>query len=280
MLDVIAKAMLPASVQSYIRAWKHRRVQLRFQPRVVSHRFGATPLKVALRDVLAVEWYDHDWPEPLEITFLKTLSLRPGATVFDLGAHQCVVALMLAAAVGDTGRVIALDGSAHNVEVALENIRLNGADNLVVLKAAAACTRGELIFNCSLNGQVDAGAGAHGQVSVSSRAVDDLAEEYGQPDLIFVDVEGYECEVLSGAGTALSRGADWFVEVHGGCGLETFGGSVSKLLGYFPAARFDLYFSRSDQDVFKPLADDAGLDGSRWYLIALNRSARAAASKA
>lgn len=275
MLDVIAKAVLPASVQSYIRAAKQRRALLRFESRVVSRTFGSTPLKVALRDVLAAEWYDHDWSEPFEIAFLKTISLRPGATVFDLGAHQCIVALMLAAAVGETGRVVALEGSAHNVEVAQENIRLNGANNLVVLNAAAAGTRGDLVFNRSLNGQVNAGAGARGQVTVPSRTVDDLAEEYGQPNLIFVDVEGYECEVLSGAATALRRGADCFVEVHGGCGLETFGGSVSKLLGFFPAARFDLYFSRSDKEVFEPLADGAGLDGRRWFLIAVHRAALA-----
>ena len=272
MLEVIAKALLPASLQSFIRAAKQRRALVRFEPRVVSWTFGTTPLKVVLRDILAAEWYDHDWPEPMEIAFLKSRSLRPGATVFDLGAHQCVVALMLADAVGNTGKVVALEANDHNFVVAQENIRLNDANNLTVLYAAAAGTRGELVFNRSLNGQVDAGAGAHGQVIVPSRAIDDLAEEYGAPSLIFVDVEGYECEVLAGATAALARGADCFVEVHGSCGLETFGGSVAKLLSFFPTERFELYYNRADKEGFQPLTDSAGLDGTRWFLIALNRA--------
>ena len=57
-------------------------------------------------------WYDHDWPELPEIALLKQHGLRPGARVFDIGAHQGVVALMLSKTVGPEGFVLAVEASA------------------------------------------------------------------------------------------------------------------------------------------------------------------------
>ncbi len=59
-------------------------------------------MTVSLEDGLAQGWYDYDWPEVPEITLLGKNSLKPGAKVFDIGAHQGVVALMLAKIVGST----------------------------------------------------------------------------------------------------------------------------------------------------------------------------------
>ena len=56
---------------------------------------------------------------PPELSFLAQHRLRPGATVFDCGAHQCVIAMVMAKFVGATGKVIAVEASPLNYETAL-----------------------------------------------------------------------------------------------------------------------------------------------------------------
>ncbi len=59
---------------------------------------------------MAEGWYDHDWVDVMnEITLLRKSRLKVGARVFDIGAHQAVVALLLSRTVGPTGEVIAVE---------------------------------------------------------------------------------------------------------------------------------------------------------------------------
>lgn len=269
MLTALSKRSMPAWMQSLGRRTRRERAIRSFDRRVVSHRFGGCDLKVSLRDPVAEEWYDHDQGSLAEIAFFADAgALREGAVVFDLGAHQAVVALQLAVRVGASGRVVALEANPHNAQVAGENILLNGARNLTLVHAAAAAKDGEIEFNESLNGQVDGGAGTHGVIRVPSRSIDSLMAEFGIPDIIYIDVEGFECAVLEGAGGALAQVKHWFVEVHGGVGLEKFGGSVDKLLAHFDAGRFERHFCRTDAGPFTPLEDARSLDGTRWFFIA------------
>jgi FkbM family methyltransferase len=108
-------------------------------------------LRVSLQDPLAQGWYDHDWGDQAEIDALRRGRLRPGARVFDLGAHQGIVALVLARIVGEAGEVVAVEAERHNVRVAEENVRLNNATNMRIVHAAAADAPGRLLFSESLN---------------------------------------------------------------------------------------------------------------------------------
>ena len=104
----------------------------------VTHVYGSHTLRVRLADPLAQGWYDHDWEEWTVIGLLRDRGvLVPGATVFDLGAHQAIVALMLAREVGDEGHVVAVEAEPHNARIATVNRELNNARNLTVSHAAA-----------------------------------------------------------------------------------------------------------------------------------------------
>jgi hypothetical protein len=90
-------------------------------------------------------------------------------------------------------------------------------------------------------------------------------------------VEGYECEVLAGATLALRDIPDLFIEVHAGMGLEEFGGSLKKLLGFLSVDDYELFAirparTRGDRDLF--CAFDEYLDWiqERFYLVALNKT--------
>ncbi len=45
--------------------------------------------------------------------------------------------------------------------------------------------------------------------------IDGLASRFGLPDVVLIDVEGYESHVLAGAANTLALGAtDFLVEIH------------------------------------------------------------------
>jgi FkbM family methyltransferase len=152
-------------------------------------------------------------PEPQEITALRPW-LKPGSVVFDLGAHQAVVALMLADIVGPNGRVVAVEAYAHNADVARRNCALNNADNVEVVHAAVAASSGVAWFTEGFNGHVEESPSHVGKSCVPALTIDELADQCGAPDALLIDVEGQELRALQGAGRTLASDAAFVVEVH------------------------------------------------------------------
>jgi FkbM family methyltransferase len=245
----------------------------RYPNRVVRHTYGAHELAISLEDPVAEEWYDHDWPVTPELVCLGNSRLVPGARVFDIGAHQGVVALMLSHLVEPDGEVVAVEAERHNYEVAVRNRDLNGRANLELVNAAGAAKEGWLHFRGRLNGTVEE-RGRVGLARVPAVTVDSLATRHGAPDVVFVDVEGYEHEVLRGAQQTLASGTtDFFVEVHVGHGLEGLGGSAQMVLEHFDPGRFRRLVSRAgnerDRYELLPIEQSAGVLADRFYLVAL-----------
>jgi FkbM family methyltransferase len=270
MIKTIAKNLLPSWLWGKLYAWRSGYNINQFQPREVSHNYGVLSLKVHLADPLAAGWYDRDWDELTEIALLSKGRLKKGARVFDLGAHQGVVALMLAERVGAEGKVVALEANPHNAAVARRNCQLNGVGQVEIVHAAVAEKSGQVTFNQGLNGQMDDGSGSFGQITVEAYAVDALAQKYGVPDVLFIDVEGYECRVLQGARATLANGPDCFIEVHVGAGLEKFGGSVAEMVAFFPADKYQLFMANDTQREFVPFDAGSALVKERFFLVALN----------
>jgi FkbM family methyltransferase len=192
MTKAAVRTALPARVYGPIRARRVRRQIERYGSRTVHHVYGGFPLTVLLGDPLAEAWYDRDWDEPPEIAALRAGRLRPGARVFDIGARQAVVALILSRIVGPDGQVVAVEGEPHNARVANANVAANGAGNVAVLHAACAAHEGVVSFTEGLNGMVACSRGAAGAVEVPAVTVDALSDRFGTPDVVLVDVEGYE----------------------------------------------------------------------------------------
>jgi FkbM family methyltransferase len=262
--------LLPLAVFDWLKACRVWVTIHAFRPKVVEHRYGDSDLRVYLADPVAQAWYDRDWSEAdmPDIAALRTARLREGALVFDIGAHQGVVALMLAREVGPTGRVIAVEPNHHNYGVAIRNRDLNSMPWIEFVQAAISQRPGEVVFNREFNGQLDDGTGAEGQVRVRSLTIDGLAECFGMPDVVFLDIEGAECMALGGASALLARGADFLIEVHVNCGLEKLGGSVGRLLDYFPPDRFCILARRESEMTFHPFLRCDPLTAERFFLFA------------
>lgn len=263
--------MLPPSVLGRLRAWRVRQIVSGYTPGVVEHTYGDGRLRVHLGDPLGAGWYDHDWAQLPEILALRGRSIRPSSRVFDIGAHQGVVAMMLAREVGASGHVLAVEPNPHNASVARKNRDLNGMTQIEVLEAAVADRSGTIVFSHGLDGQLDDGTGSGGRMSVTSVTLDDLAQRYGMPAFVMIDVEGAECMVLKGGTNALRSGADFAVEVHVNFGLEKLSGSVEQLLSFFPPDRFTVTARAEHDTSFRPLAPNDPLTRDRFFLLATAR---------
>jgi len=270
-LNSVARKLLPARLWTRLRLWKQARGLASYPARDVKHTYGGFPLTVHLTDPMAAGWYDHDWPVPPEFVILRAGRLKPGARVFDLGAHQGVVALMLSKIVGPTGSVLAVEAHPHNVAAAKANRDKNSADQLKVLHSAVADVPGSIIFSEGLNGSVDDGKGNWGKIEVPAVTVDGLASENGQPDVLYIDVEGFECHVLRGATATLKTRPDAFVEMHVGHGLEKFGGSIDEVLSFFPTSEYDLFMAEENEP-YVPFRRDSPILANRFFFLARYRA--------
>jgi FkbM family methyltransferase len=263
--------MLPSSILGRLRARRVRQIVAAYTPRVVEHTYGDGPLRVHLGDPLGQGWYDHDWAQLPEIPALRGGTLRPGARIFDIGAHQGVVAMMLAREVGSSGHVLAVEPNPHNAAVALKNRELNSMTQIEIVEAAVSDRSGTVVFNHGLDGQLDDGTGAGGRMSVACVTLDELAQRHGMPAFVMLDVEGAECKVLKGGSQVLESGADIAVEVHVNYGLQKLGGSVEQLLSFFPADRFVITARAEADPSFRPLGADDPLTRDRFFLLAAAR---------
>ena len=133
-------------------------------------------------------------------------ALRRGMTVLDIGANIGYYALMASRAVGPKGRVVAIEPSPTNVALLERNIAVNGVTNISVSCAAVSNTAGTKQFFLSelsnLNTfHADDRADQHltGKIlDVRTLTVPQIVKEFGQPDLIRMDVEGHEVEIFNG----------------------------------------------------------------------------------
>lgn len=278
-LKSLARESLPSSIYGPLRARRVRRLVTGYEPRAVEHVYAGHHLRIRLEDPLAEGWYDRDWPEPAEIRELRKGRLRRGALVFDLGAHQGVVALILARIVEERGTVVAVEAEPHNARVARHNVRANNAPNVVVLDAAVGSMPGRLCFTESLNGCV-APFDRPGTIEVDALTVDGLADAYGRPDVVLVDVEGYEEHVLAGASATIAAAkTDFLIELHSAATLRAAGSTAADVLAHFKNRPFELAIAMADDTVpgvdsselltdWQPVPVNVHASGRRSFVIA------------
>ena len=253
-LRSLAKTYLPAPVTDTLKMARYNFDLWTFNKRVVSHRYGELGLQMHIEDRVAEEWYDKDWELPHEIRFLAGHGLQPGALVFDLGAHQCLIAMLLGRQVGPNGLVIAVEANPHNADVAERNLELNHVSNVSVIHAMISSTIGTDRASASFNSSRDSSAIASDVVSTLT--IDDMARRLGLPNVIFMDIEGFEIEALKGAHETLQQPRTWFVELHGDEQLSRYGAANEDILRYFPREAYTAFVCEEDETAFRVLRDN------------------------
>jgi FkbM family methyltransferase len=162
--------------------------------------------------------------------------LKPGDTFWDIGAHVGWFSVFASHIVGRTGRVLAIEpapeayaklkANLHLRPIAIAiNCGVGNTEGMREFSAQGSATSGSFVpavtaINAHYN---DAAVTSR---SVEMRRVDDLP---GQPDLIKIDIEGFELEALRGAERILRQTRPTLiVEIHPPQ-LELCGGSAEAI---------------------------------------------------
>jgi FkbM family methyltransferase len=146
--------------------------------------------------------------------------LKPGMTVFDVGANAGYFSLIADKLVGKTGQVISLEPDPRVVEVLRRNLGANGFQNATVVQAAAYNSCGHVTLGCAPATSWSGIYYARPKKRLEVRAVtlDSLCGELGleRVDFAKIDVEGAEGVVLEGMSGILGRyRPQVLLELHG-----------------------------------------------------------------
>jgi FkbM family methyltransferase len=267
-LNLALKASLPAWAWGGLQHAKAKFSEWTFRHRVVRHYYGGHSMLVHLKDPIAREWYDCDWRRLPEIDLLAQSRLKPGARVFDIGAHQFVVAMMLASEVGSDGLVVAIEPNPFNMRMGELNIQSNGFNNILQLQAMVSATNGSGVMSFQLNGRPISSEPGPSGLAVPSITIDELARRYGAPDVVFVDVEGYEFEALKASGEVMTRDTDWCIELHGDEVLRGYRASNVAVVEQFLQKSFQVYIKREDAE-FARITSASMVPNSRCHMVAV-----------
>ena len=130
--------------------------------------------------------------------------LRPGLTVWDIGAHIGFFTLLAARIVGPDGTVHAFEPMSANRERLLAGVSLNAAANVVVHEQAVSAVAGKAELHAHEHTTMWSlrDTGRVGE-AVECVTLDLLADELGAPHVIKIDVERAEIDVLRGGARVL-----------------------------------------------------------------------------
>jgi FkbM family methyltransferase len=273
----LARKVLPPSIWSLLRfLWACYSFAV-FRPRIVSHRYGDQRLELEIIDFDGAQWYDRDIENFPEIALLAQHGLSSGARVFVAGANQCLQAMLMAKTVTPGGSIWAIEPNRRNANAGRRNLDLNGITNCTVLDGAVANYDGRIMVNQSMNGQISIDRWRIGALEVDAFTIDSLIRRLGPPEVLYIDVEGFECAALDGAKqTIRDHTPDCFVEVHTGIGLEKFGGTVDDIILAFANSTYELRVSDGQDGAFRELKPGEKPPRSRFFLVALARNRRRA----
>ena len=151
--------------------------------------------------------------ESAERAFAQSF-LKPGMTVFDIGAHQGFHTLLASRCVGSSGRVFSFEPSPRERRALRLNLKINFCDNVAIQPVALGGE--ETTADLYVVDEFDTGCNSlrppnvpesTSTVRVSVRTLDNWVteQEIDRVDFIKLDAEGAELSVLKGASKSLAR---------------------------------------------------------------------------
>ncbi len=169
-------------------------------------------LWVRVGDQVSRTIFENGSYEP-QLTSLLLPFIKPGMTVFDIGANIGYYTVLMGRRVGPQGAVHAFEINERVLDLLEDNVRIAHLTNVTVVKKAVTKTTGEAEFFLPRDGDEAEGSlrknnryDAIKAVTVNTISIDDYIREreISHVDLIKIDVEGAESEAFQGATKLLS----------------------------------------------------------------------------
>jgi len=208
--------------------------------------------------------------DPDVMRFLRSW-LRPGGVTLDVGANIGTYAIPLARLVGPGGRVIAFEPNRPTRACLRHNVRLNQANNVLVVSSAVGAVSGRqgLVVTADNAGEVHLAPrdADHGRADVRVTTLDEEMSRLGIPavDYIKLDIEGYELAALRGATRILRESPRLVVQTeivlaH----LQRYGFTLEDLVGFFAGLGYRPY-ECSAEGIMRPVDPQTEHREPDWF---------------
>jgi FkbM family methyltransferase len=165
---------------------------------VIEIQTAAGPLQWRVDDLTSQFFVFGTYEPYMQAAFVKFV--RPGSTVYDVGAYAGYHTLLCALLVGDSGHAISFEPNPENFRSIQGQLELNSLTQVKLSGFALSDECGERKMDTSVN-RSQGWLSATGDLGVEAHTCDCLVETEGfpPPDVIKIDVEGHEEEVIRGA---------------------------------------------------------------------------------
>jgi FkbM family methyltransferase len=177
------------------------------------HRIGTTYIPVSDRFA-----YRRDWdsalasiPDPAGHHWFHVYRPAPGDTIVDVGAGDGLDCVVFSRAVGESGRVLAIEAHPATSVLLEQACRLNGLGNVTPVRCAVSDRAGTVtMVEAGANRDLYSFFGDHGServTDVPAASLDALCAEHdvGTVDFLKMNIEGAERYALGGAADVLRR---------------------------------------------------------------------------
>lgn len=180
--------------------------------------------------------------EPGTVAVLSAI-LSQGEVAVDVGANIGAISLVMASAVGASGKVIAIEPTPRCADLLRRTMALNGVQDFVqIVQAAVSADNGTARLNIGLtsaHNSLLALDESQEAIEVTVWPLDQLVTSGLTPSLVKIDVEGAELDVLHGMSDVLARSPDLALVVEfGPSHLARAGISIDAWLGAFRSQGF------------------------------------------
>lgn len=164
--------------------------------------------------------------EPVSTEYLMNSGvLKEKDIVLDIGANIGYYAIMEAKLVGDSGRVYAIEPVSSNIKTLKRNVYLNNCKNTKIFHLAMGDeNKKRKIYvseKCNISSfERNAATGGAEQYRIIDEekvnlvTVDSFLKDKETPNLIRMDVEGYEYYIIKGAPETLEKNVKILMEMH------------------------------------------------------------------
>ena len=238
----------------------------------IKNKFFGDEFTILNADSTTNFWYGKEWNNNnrSEFNILLKQNIKKDSLIFNIGAHQGIVSLLLNKKINKEGKIIAVEINKKNVKAINKNFELNDIKNFQIENLAIHEFNNTIRFKNKSNSRIS----KFGLSKINTINIEKLINIYGLPSLIYLDVEGSECLALRGAKKFLSKIKYFFIEVHSSEDILRIGGTKSELFEILKSY-FWIYYVLKEGDSNYVLLDDLNeslMLEDKMYLFCKNKN--------